>query len=336
MHSFEVDPVRVAETVSAMRHGEDPSLSIFWLSIASDREAYAARVREALAGEDVAVVVLREALFTNANAVMADVVKLLEANRECCLGAWRPDAERVGVLIIARAPLLVPQLSSPVILPDWVPCPKSRRVFALISDITFAVDGPLNAEETAVGDISERLHDLEAGLVHRLSEVAAADLPALAALWARMQRREEAIAGFLQVASATHASVGSPRGFRPSVRSGTSVVARIWDLSTRSNREVVGIARDLAEAMQLPADLPGPADSLMVAFRRPTERLVGCGERVGYGLIVSVGAACQLVTAAAHADNYARYPLVLMSSLSRDLRRALADLESFLGRLPAP
>ena len=42
-----------------------------------------------------------------------------------------------------------------------------------------------------------------------------------------------------------------------------------------------------------------------------------------FGLIVTVRAACQLVTAAAHADEYPRFGAQLLQSTSRDLRSFL-------------
>ena len=56
----------------------------------------------------------------------------------------------------------------------------------------------------------------------------------------------------------------------------------------------------------------------------PPAVTLACGfdsrEHVGLDLL-----ACQATTAAAHADDYKQYPVVLLRSLSYDLRRSLSD-----------
>lgn len=331
----DVDPIRTAEAVSRLHETGGSALLVSWLMVLGDREAYAAQVRAAVAGESIAVVVLREALFENVNAVMVDTVRLLESNRDICLAAWGEHTARVSVLILARAPLQVPQISSPVLLPDWVPCADGQRIVAFIRDLTFAVDAPLSSSELAASEISERLYDLEQTLTERLTQVALSHAGDAAAFWARIIRGpEEDLDSFLARAVDAHRRVAAPMSFRPSVRQGRSLVSRIWQLSTAANSDVVHAARDLAQSLRLSDDVTAPPDSIMAVIRRPTGNLSTSGQKLAYGLLVTTGAACQVVTSAAHADNYPRYPTSLLSSLSRDLRRSLAEFEALLGALP--
>ena len=61
----------------------------------------------------------------------------------------------------------------------------------------------------------------------------------------------------------------------------------------------------------------------MAVLGRPTNPTRDAGTRWAFDIIVTVRAACQLVTAAAHADAYSRYPVRLVGSLSRELQRSL-------------
>ena len=67
----------------------------------------------------------------------------------------------------------------------------------------------------------------------------------------------------------------------------------------------------------------GHIESILAVLARPTNPISEPSVRCAFDMIVTVGAACQLSTAAAHADAYARYPVWLLGSLSRDLARAL-------------
>lgn len=335
MAAVDVDAGRTAEAVRSLHDSGATTLIVTWLMVLGDREAYAAQVRAALDGRSIVVVVLREALFENVNAVMSDIVRLIESNREMCLASWPDHAERVSVLILARTPLQVPQVSSPVLLPDWVPCSDGRQTLAVIRDLTFSVDVPLNAGELSAGLISEALYDLDGTITARLAETAGSDRALTEDLWARLRRSaQEDLDDFLAEARIAHRLVQAPASFRPSIKDGRSPVSRLWKQSLGGNSEVVAVAAELERCLALPADIAAPAESILTVIRRPSSRFKSDGQKFAYDLLVTAGGACQVVTSAAHADNYARYPTVLLASLSRDLRRSLAAFERVIGELP--
>lgn len=335
MAAVDVDSGRTAEAVRELHDGGATTLIVTWLMVLGDRETYAARVRAALDGRSIAVVVLREALFENVNAVMSDIVRLIESNRETCMASWPEDADRVSVLILARTPLQVPQVSSPVRLPDWVPCSDGRQTLAVIRDLTFSVDVPLSADELAAGGISEALYDLDATIMARITDTARSQRALTNDFWARIRRNpQEDLERFLADAQIAHRQVQAPASFRPSVREARSPISRLWKQSIGGNGEVVKAAAELEQCLALPDSVATPAESILTVIRRPTARFTSSGHKFAYDLLVTTGGACQLVTSAAHADNYARYPTVLLASLSRDLRRSLAAFERLLGELP--
>lgn len=71
--------------------------------------------------------------------------------------------------------------------------------------------------------------------------------------------------------------------------------------------------------------------SLVTVLGRPTERLEDPVTQWSFGLIVTSAAACQLLTAAHHADDYDRYPVPLLRSLSLDIRTSLDEVVRVLG-----
>jgi len=50
-------------------------------------------------------------------------------------------------------------------------------------------------------------------------------------------------------------------------------------------------------------------------------------------MIVTVATGCQLITAAAHSDDYPPYPSALLTSTSLDIRRSLFGIEQALASL---
>ena len=65
--------------------------------------------------------------------------------------------------------------------------------------------------------------------------------------------------------------------------------------------------------------------SLIGVLNRPSSPIEDIGTRWSFHLIVTLRSACQLVSAAAHADEYPLFPDVLLRVTSLDLRRFLDD-----------
>jgi hypothetical protein len=73
-----------------------------------------------------------------------------------------------------------------------------------------------------------------------------------------------------------------------------------------------------------------PSDSLVAVVLRSTYPIKDPSVRFARNLLVSVFATAQYLTASHHGSEYSTYPIVLLQSLSLDLRQSLDSLTQCL------
>ena len=119
-------------------------------------------------------------------------------------------------------------------------------------------------------------------------------------------------------------AIKNPRDYRPSSRNPTPV-GRLWRASAETHADkLVTTAKSLAQALHMTPDKIGEfEEAIVTVLSRPSAPIRNAADRWAFDIIMAVGAACRFVTAAAHADDYSRYPVRLVGSLSRDFRRSL-------------
>ncbi len=278
--------------------------------------------------------------FEDPNAVANDLAAVLEVCGDELRGAERRQrivgSGFVDFVLIARRDFPLAATSSPLLLPDWFPLSAGENVTARIEDLTWSVGVPLSAPEAHVGEIKRLLCELDRKLLGRIREVGARDHRLVRGVLDRIQQgggKPVSFHDFVSNAEAALDGVRNPRDYRPSARSGT-VVGGIWSVTARTNPDGLGkVARSLTQALQVSAGSPGAREeSIMAVLGRPSNPIRDAEIRWAFDMIVTVRAACQLVTAAAHADEYSRYPVRLVGSLSRELQRLLDGFVDVLGR----
>ena len=330
---------------SASDDPQDP-IRFHWVAVTpeddgGDRDRFSRLLRELAGGYPLVPVVLRMRGFEDPNAVANDLAKVLEACRDDLRDA-RVRERMVGsgfvdFVLISRRSLALAATSSPLLLPDWFPVSPGQDVIARIEDLTWSVGIPLSAPEAHVGEIKRLLCELDRVLLRRARAVGQQDHRRVRGLLDRLQRSSGdtvSVEEFFSVAQAALNNVRNPREYRPSARSGT-VVGRLWSLTARTHPDgLPRVARSLAQALQVGAGAPfqDHEESIVAVLGRPSNPIREAERRWAFDMIVTVRAACQLVTAAAHADEYARYPVRLLGSLSRELQRSLDGFVDVLGR----
>ena len=203
----------------------------------------------------------------------------------------------------------------------------------LIEDLTWTADAPLAAPEARIGDLCEGLLDLEEILVAQIGEVHSQDHRRTNALLDTIrQDPEETLERILTAAAAHRDAVTTPRSFRPSLRDGRALTARLWRVvQERESDRLKRPSRGLADALALPDRIElAWHESIFSVLRRPRRGGGKAAPRLRFArnVYLTVGTACQLITAAAHADDYSQYPVILLRSVAYDLRRSLADAET--------
>lgn len=336
----------VVEEIRRRRAGSDQdTIRFYWVAVTAeddggDRDRFGRLLREMAGGHPVVPVVLRMRGFEDPNAVANDLARVLEVRGDDLRSA--DTRERivesgfVDFVLIARRGFPLAATSSPLLLPDWFPVSAGENVTARIEDLTWSVEVPLSAPEAHIGDISRLLCELDRILLSRVREAGARDHRLVRGLLDRLQQgggKPVSFHDFVSKAEAALDGVRNPRGYRPSARSAT-VVGGLWSVTTQTHPDGLGkVARSLTQALQVSAGGAGAREeSIMAVLARPSSPIRDSELRWAFDMIITVRAACQLVTAAAHADEYSRYPVRLLGSLSRELQRSLDGFVDVLRR----
>jgi hypothetical protein len=331
-----VGPFELAEVVRRRLNESAHELNAYWFTVtAANRQEYASLLRDALREDPVAVFVVRDR-FDNPNSVLNDLVNLMEQHRHVFLeeavakSGWE---SRCAVVLLSRSELSIPQASSPVALPGWVPVKGGTTLTVLIEDLTWVADAGVSSSATRVDELSELLFRLEGALLQRLKTVLARDHRKSNALLEALRQEDthETFADILKAAADHRSTVTSAASFRPSVREARSLTARLWSLAQRHSADAGQPAKALASALDLPSDAPADwYESFSSVLRRPTSREADWSRRFARNVLTTIAVSCQLITAAAHSDEYPNYPIVLLRSVSFDLRQSLDSAEALL------
>ncbi|MFC9058431.1 hypothetical protein ACFTXB_10280 [Streptomyces sp. NPDC057074] len=326
----QIAPARLAAAIKDRLAASASELSGFWFQVRGHRAEYARELQQHLAGHAVVVLIVRRAPFDNVNAVLDDFVVLLEENQEACEKYLTGDAatDRRAVVLLARNTLQLPQVSSPVRLPAWFPRIGGRTPSVIIEDLTWRAESPLNTAEAAIGELCQLLFELEGVLLDRLYAVCMQKKAETASFWDQVRREGDgpSFNEFLDGVRRARYEVRNPSSYRPSVREGSSLVARIWGKTQGTAPDGLSrIGKSLARALALPesADTSWHRSIVAVLFR-PSSLPPSDQQAFAINILVTIGATCQMITAAAHADAYPSYPVPLIRSISFDLRQGLA------------
>ena len=334
-------PERLLEQVNELVKQNNEQLIVFWYEVSDgDRDAFCQKLEAMVSGSWAIPVVLRAGLFLDPNGIAADINRLLSDLRERIvrLGpAPIPESYRLVLILLSRSAFKLPQISSPAVLPSWVPSVGGRTVMSRIIDVLRSALGPLSSPEAPVDDMCRELHTLDAVLTRRLMTVAALDARAggaLAAVASHGNSSPNVYKEFLVSALAYNRSIGSPEGFRPSVKELRCVTALLLQMFKSSTPDGLNRPAEILKGalkLEIDPEMSG-SDSILAVLFRPVQYDADPGKRFARNLLICVYAAVQLVTAKAHADAYPRFPLMLLQVLVRDLRqgilRATAVIES--------
>lgn len=323
--------------VEEVRHRWDsaqamPEVTIFWVTLPTEnRDEFADALRQARGQWPLVPVILRTpGLFRDPNAVMNDVASILdEARSEIlsmadCISRYKG----VGLVVLNRRELRLAVTSSPLRLPEWFPVMAGKEVAARIDDLTWSVHVRLSDEAVAVNELQRLLHELDRALVARIQQALKSDHRQVQAFWDRIRREGESDLGqVLQEIDQTLGRITNPADFRPSTSRSPSVIGRLWYEANRNSPDALPkVAKALARALRTDQiDLQSDTTTLAATLNRPTNPIENPGTRWSFHMIVTLRNACQLVTAAAHADQYPMFPDVLLRATSRDLRRSLDE-----------
>lgn len=310
-------------------------LKVCWVVAPSGRSALAKSLASQVVGEGLRVVplVLREDLFESPNAVLEDLRRLMEGARDV-IEERMADAtaeDTIVLTVVSLCPLTVPQVSSPVELPPWLPAFGGLAPTLRIDDLETSAYGPMDSPAARIDRLKSSLFDCDCALLGRLRDVADVNRNAVAGFWDDIRdssREDEKVGDFMESASAYLGTVHNSSGYRLNLTAGNTVVARIVRLvGCRTPDQVAKSGERFLNAMALGDESESSLRlSLFGALSRTYQRMPNDRRTVGSNLLSTVYAAHLFTTAAAHSDSYAPQLLSAMSATSQDLADALSRL----------
>ena len=305
-----------------------------WVVSSSGRSALAGGLApQPVSGLHVVPLVLREDLFSAPNAVLDDLRRLLESSRE----AVETRTEEVSLehtllfVIVSLADLRVPQVSSPVILPEWLPGFGGRELPLRIEDLESSARGRTDSLPPRIETLKRCIFECDAALVNRMCQVLENSPGTVAPFWNDIRSatdNDDRMGSFFEKAIDYLSSVQNASGYRPNVKQGNTVIARIVRLvSASSPDQVAKCSERFLDALALDEDTEGMLNSSVHGLlARTSQPLPNMRRVVGSNLLYTAYAAHQFTTAAAHSGDYPLLLLSAMESTSLDLAETLSVL----------
>lgn len=312
---------------------------MFWAAVPSNRQEYLGELIRLRQGYPCVPIIIRDASFDAPNALMSDLVELISNHRDAFNYFADPTTipkDRVVVLLLSRTEFALPQVASPAVLPHWFPIDGGRTVDVVIDDLTKSAEVPYNAEEANTEALCEGLFELEGVLLARLRKVHQDDRRLTNAFLDSIRLKDET-RGFVEIldeAEGFRGTIGSPTGFRPSAREARSLVGRFLRIVSASSADALtGHSRALGGALSA-GGVEAPSWCALVVLSRSATPDGTVEGKLGRGVLLTSYYVSQLVTTAAHADQYPKVNLSLLRAVSHDLRKSLDDLITYCRQLP--
>lgn len=242
---------RIAATLKTLQAAATMPLTAYWLTMNGERTPFRDQLQEMVRADGLLVLIVRKERFDNPNALMQDLLELMENNKDALLAEaavlGARDGARLGLVLLSRRELMLGQSYSPIIWPHWVPGAGGREVICYITDVTRRILAPLNCDESQVWRLNTGVLALEEALLRRLIAVYQRDARAGEPFFEKIKRRNDLPwLGFLERARQTAAEVRNDKGFRPGAATAASLVARLWRAAQNLRADD---ARDLAAAL---------------------------------------------------------------------------------------
>jgi hypothetical protein len=326
---------RLVEIVERKRSETEAPLAVFWYCVTSGRDQYQQEINRAASSTRMVTLVLRGDGFTNPNALMSDLNRLLCEHRgvfEAMTISDKDPTNLVTIILLSKSEFSLPQTSSPAVLPDWFPVLGGRTTYVVIDDLARSADAMLDAPEARANLIGERLFELERVLIRRLVAVSKTNPSVTQDLFDAIRNvgseqyrpldRGTWIEGLQKFSSLQKAE-----SYRPSV-SDKGLISYLLILTQAvATDQLPKNGEKLVKALGIDNhNCPKVNNSLFSTLFRPTRGDSDDVRKFGRNIIVTIYGASQFVTSAHHAKDYGSYPLLLLRYMSYDLRNVIDNL----------
>jgi hypothetical protein len=337
-----LSPDTIADSILRFHRQQTDEIEVFWIEATISRQQLVADLAARLAGHPIMVAPVAPNRFQDANGVSDDLSLTIQDNQAWCTTQARElvaEHRRFSLVLVSKRPLGIPQVSSPVSLPDWFPQWPGKILVANVQSVFAAITLSLGSPDIPQAAINSALFELEHALCHRLRVVAglaptAADaLMGVVGTGAAPTNVADLIASSSQGLQARSGLEFRPGG---SIDSGfiVSHFARVWRDCQPTNRHA--LASHASAAMGLsPVSGIDAQYGLTALLSRGKEKFTATPAHITFSrnLMVTVSDVVQFVNGIHHADEFPQFPAVLTITFAKDLAASCRAAASALGRL---
>lgn len=332
-------PSTLSAYIRRLHNERSAGISAYWVEETGSRTELALALSQDLSDIAVMPAIVKGGDFDDANGIIDDLARTIEGNRSWFTEQMRNAVirdQKFSLALISKAPLGVPQLSSPVSLPDWFPAWPERLITVNITSIAHSIDLSLASPDVPISLINSSLLELERALCERLSFVLNTDAGKLSPLFVRAGGSGGAPdPAKILTKARSEAAAREPDEFRPGGGAESpyvvSMLFRLW--WNCSLGDLHQLSQVLAEALDIAGDGAIEAQyslgSLLTRTTKPPLSKTPPGVTFARNALVSLSHAIQFTNAAHHAGDYPNFPAQLTITYARDIARsckAAADM----------
>lgn len=331
---MELDAKAISNLLGTIEWGASTSIRLFWIKIAQgSRDALAEALRKVEGPEIIVPIVLRELLFLSANAVMSDFSRLLESNKKSFDDLKVLGDQKITVIVLLKENFNLSQISSPVVLPRWFPIMGGMESYLHISDLLWCAETELlNCPGAQIDLMSSALYDLECSIIERLRQVAVINPGKVRALLDTINPGGGGTDAMLVSFETVLKGVNDPKGYRPNSKSKSCLMSLMFAQVLKSSPDQLSSLSAKFQEAAADNSLELLRPTLFGIMLRPSNKNL-VATRNWHSLLLATFQVYQLMNASAHAGEYPKYPVSLISSNARDLLEFLVAANKYVAFL---
>jgi hypothetical protein len=316
-------------------HSSAPTqISAFWLETSGSRSDLILEINTLLGDLPIMVVSVPSGAFEDANGIIDDLSNVINSNRDWFTAKRNLAIERdskFSLVLLSKRPLGIPQVSSPVPLPDWFPCWSGQLLTVVVKSVSNRLSVSLGSPDVPIRQLKAALFELDMALRDRLRSRFKIDT----APWTRFADRPAAGWRAADLAELVlrplELQANGADDFRPSGgRESPYVVSllfRLWCDCSHDNLHSLAVdfagALGMLEASSVPLRFSLP--SLLGRPFKPKLADTPRGVVFSRDAILISSQSLQLFNASSHSGDYPPFPAIVTISFVEHLAQACRD-----------
>ena len=333
----------IADSLLDFHKRQTEIIEAFWIESSNSRQTLASELEALIGDHPILIAAVASGQFTDPNGVVDELSLTIEENEKWFSTerrSWVIRDQKFSIVLVSKRALGVPQISSPVTLPEWFPLYPGRLLTTNIKSIKWDISLSLASSDIPEAAINSAIFDLEAALGARLSSALQATHHAIASLETAINCHPKAPKSIGDLLRSSSEGIRSRTGdeFRPggAIDSGfiVSHLARLWRDCPPKDRHslaaTVSTALNLDNVNSMPSQL-----ALTSLLTRGKESFLTTPSSVMFcrNLMGVLSDVVQFINAKHHADEFPQFPAVLTIAFARELANSCKSAASALKAL---